>query len=367
MKQIFAYSAMLCSIAFFSCKKDSSSSSGTAAYSASAISTGMKVGYASKVKGSAPVSFKVAGAPVLDSLYDYLTYTAINSRYVVIRPHVYSGNAQGYYLTVNGADSFFKIDYTAAYNLRKAKTANKHSAAKGDVNDSAIVIKLPSSINSDTFSIRYAAYDDDSAVSNYITAIISIAGKDTSDNQKVAGTWRLNRTKYIDESDGETEDNTSWSDTIIYGLDTTSYMYSCNNGTLTQDNSGSISVPTYILGYIAQDYTFAANGQVSYLYNYTEKDLSWNNSCGSTYQYDDYSETDSFVGGFNYNASSKILTIVVDGNGKLGFDAENETVTNLFVQQFTVQSLSSTRAVISYQGDAGDYDGEFYLYELIKK
>src|SRR3954470_8929142 len=125
MKKILLFSAVACSIAFYACKKDSTTTTPDTttppAIDPVALSSAINVGYGTSITGSFPAASTTADGPVLMSDgYDKRTYYAVNDRYVVIFPHLVTGSVAGYYVKINGAANYYKIDYAAGYDLRKA-------------------------------------------------------------------------------------------------------------------------------------------------------------------------------------------------------------------------------------------------------
>lgn len=360
MKKILLLSAVACSALFYACKKDSTTDTTTPvpedstvapAIDPVALSSNVKIGYGgTNVKGEFPATTTVAETPVLDSIYNGRTYNTMNNRYVVIYPHVMSGFISGYYLQINGADSYFKIDYSAAYGVRRAKPVDKaHPDARdeADNSDSSIVIKLPAGLKGDTFSIKYAAYDSLNHVSNTITAIVNvIASSDSTNNALLAGNWKLTAEKY-----GEAED---WEPKI--DADTSSEnLFSCQDDKLSW--GGDILI-RYYTSYNTQNILFSANNAYSetYVQRYSELDLELS-SC-SNYVYTPYSEgTYTSNGGYSYNAATKTLTIIYDENGKGQY---------ISTYTYTVKELTSSKLVFYYIEDDNNYhdvlDIDYYEY-----
>ncbi|BAV07270.1 hypothetical protein SAMN05421788_102106 [Filimonas lacunae] len=366
MKKIFIYTAIACGIAFIACNKDNDSTPATAS-NGSLVASGMKVGYGTKVNSSAPASSTSADAPMLEQVYDYQNYYAIGGRYIVLYPHLYKGDASGYYVTITGSDSYFKIDYTTAYNLRKS--GSKHSSMKGDdYNDSSIVIKLPAGLSTDTFSIRYAAYDASNNVSNYINAIIHVTSDaDSASNSKLAGKWRFNKQKNFYSE--------NWGDSTIYNVDKNNYYdnFACVDGHLQYWNNYTdyerISKINTINANQAQDFVLGAGNQFSYHYQQKYRELNWELSGCDSLVYENYDTDYTITGGFNYNAASKTVTLIYDGNGERGIDLDqlnsDNTISNLYAHTYTVTSVTS-KSLVLFEKRLGE-GLEGYYYEFLKQ
>jgi hypothetical protein len=368
MKKILLLSAVACSILLYACKKDDKTTTPVTEVpnpmDPVTLSSNIKIGYATNVKGDIPAASTSSDAPLLSTDgYDNRTYTAISGRYVVIYPESSQGYIQGYYVKINGADSYFKVDYKAGYDLRK-KAAGARKATKGhntlrdgDNADSSIVIKLPEGLTGDTFTIKYAAYDSLNRVSNAITAIISLVHPDSSANSLLIGNWRYNRYKANDND---------WYSPYTYGQDTSKASYSCVDGVLTYGCDGDVNclgeIITEIRGDSANNIIFGANSQYKELYRYIHTSLNQELSTCSQLKYDDNGESNIRLGGYAYNATTKMLTIIHDGAG-----THDNYATNIYTQQVKVSEISSTKLVLVYSYNNGNDNLYFYYNEFLKQ
>ncbi|SEW12863.1 hypothetical protein SAMN05428988_2318 [Chitinophaga sp. YR573] len=336
MKKIILFSAVACSLAFYACKKDSKTDTpATDDTSTSidpvALSAAVKIGYATSVTGNLPTA-SADGPTLLIDGYDNRTYYAVNNRYVVIYPQSDKGFVAGYYVKINGAQNYFKIDYKAAAGARKLNKSHD-SREEGDNSDSSIVIKLPAGLKGNTFSIKYAAFDTLNHVSNTITAIVSvIASKDTADNSLLYGTWRYNRSKM---------NYNDWSNPQSYKPDTTYVNYSCIDGKLQGCTEGYSCEPyiSRIYGPVSNDQIFSANNLYTTSYARIYKDLYPDQSTCSNLIYYDGSRAYSSIGGYTYNNTTKVLTLIYDENGT------GDYVNNIYTESYTVTEISSTKLV----------------------
>jgi hypothetical protein len=336
MKRILLLSAVACSLIFYGCKKDDTTDNSDPvieipkpAIDPVTLASNIKVGYsATKDTGAIPAASADAGAPVLDTRYDNLTYTAINNRYVVIRPQSLSGAVKGFYLKINGANARFKIDYSTAYNLRKA---NGHSFLReGDNSDSSIVIKLPAGLKGDTFSVKYAAYDSLNRVSNSINAIVSIvASADSTDNNALSGTWKITRYEIAGQ------------DFPIARPDSSDFSYyTCEDNVLVPGgNENDLEIANSIM-LTDLTFQFGAKNVLKTFTSYITSSFVENESSCSNLVYNTTTEIDPHSQNelsYSYNAATKIITMVNDYNG---------TGNNLTAIQYTVTTLTSNKLMM---------------------
>jgi hypothetical protein len=364
MKKVLFLSAVACSMAFYACKKDNDSNTpvvppvdtiAAPAIDPVALATNVKIGYGgTRDSGNIPAASADANAPVLDPLYNGITYYAISKRYLVIYPNVTSGYVKGYYLQINGAKSHFKIDYTTAYGVRKAK---QHAGMRDDNGngDSTIVFKLPEGLKGDTFSITYAAYDTLNRVSNPISAIVSIIASPTAtDNDALMGEWNLVRTK--DDTDED------WDSSYFLGNSYDYYNYICTDNKLVQSNDeGSVSYSSY-KEYRFETFQFSANNASNYSDGYTGKELDLETSSCSNLVYTQIngSTWDNYNGGYSYNAATKVLTSIRDEDG---------TGTNIYTVQYKVKELTASKLLMfEIRTNYDEHDQvEVYYTEYMKK
>src|ERR1700739_1649617 len=113
----YLISALACLAIFAACKKTDNNSSSTSSTSsinpadANAVTSSIKVWHGSVVSGTPPASTNNTNAPVLDGTGSSQSITTYKGGYAIIHPSVESGAIAGYYLKVNGANSYFKVDY----------------------------------------------------------------------------------------------------------------------------------------------------------------------------------------------------------------------------------------------------------------
>lgn len=355
MKKVILFSAVTCSVAFYACKKDINNvtetlpavidttyTSAGPAIDPVALAASVTVGYGTSVQGAMPEATSGTQAPVLNTDgYENLTYYAINNRYVVIYPHSVSGDVSGYYVTINGSGSYFKVTYPAVVPSTDGRVKTKHKTGLRDDDDqridSAIVIKLPVGLKSDTFSLKYAAYDASNRVSNPVSAIVKVVSSKTTDDALLNGNWSVFAFNYAY--------NGTW-DTAKYKADTSYYGFNCVNDRVEWCYNGNCTyqLPYHIGGTTRDEIAFGANNLATFTYAYINENINTSASkCGETPIYDSNGRTDVTPGGYSYNDSSKVLTIIYDGNGIAGDD-----VSNLFAEKYKVVERNADKLIISY-------------------
>jgi hypothetical protein len=323
-----------------------------------ALSANLQVGYGgTATTGTFPAASASADAPVLDSIYNNRQYYAVKNRYVIIYPRTTTGFIQGYYLMVNGAGTYFKIDYGVFLNnLRKKQGARVkgHNSLRenGGHEDSSIVIKLPANVVGDTFKITYAAYDNQNRVSKPLNAIVSVIGsKDASDDAKVIGNWQETAYKYNND-EWQHYDYQNASFTTLY----------CKDNKLSYDEDVTATAMTdQIIESSEYQYywNFTTNNTYSKYDIQVHSTLNFDSSSCShlIYNEEQTKYPGDYTNGYTYNAATKQLTLISDESG-MG--------QNIYTTTFTVKELTATKAIIfqAYPQNNGSFEREYY--ELTK-
>jgi hypothetical protein len=200
------------------------------------ISLAIKVWHGIRSNGNLPTATGDSNAPILDSASNDQTIKAIAGRYAIIKPEVVSGSVAGYYVQVNGAPDYFKVDYSKPRNIggRLSAPDKSHKVVKrvqrffntdstGNL-DSMIVIVLPQTIQPGKFCITYIAFDSSGKLSNSIGACIDVQsfGGDASVSY-LNGLWHNTEYKY--------DTSQIWHPVI--GSDSSYSAYTCVNNKLT--------------------------------------------------------------------------------------------------------------------------------------
>src|SRR5215212_3335910 len=131
---------------FYSCQKEPNvkldEKKGLSSKDPKALSLAIKVWHGVRTQGTPPD--EKGNVLQLDNTMTGPMY-AITGRYAIIQPEVISGDVSGYYLKVDGAADYFKVDYTKPRIIaRQAKPKRNGSVLRLDSSggnlDSAIVI-----------------------------------------------------------------------------------------------------------------------------------------------------------------------------------------------------------------------------------
>lgn len=334
------FTTIICAVGFFSCKKESNTTPVpiTVMY-ADTLTSQVKVGYATHIADTFPVPSADASAPVLDSIHTQV-YKVVKGRYLVIKPKVLSGTPVGYYVQITGANSYFKVDYTQASNLRKA-AGGKGLRAAGGIADSTIVFKLPATIQEDTFYVKYAAFDAQSKVSNAVTEqVLVLTDSSAASTDSLLAVWRYAGARHA--LNGQYYDDWSLTDTLDVG----SYGYfNCVNNKLVAGNEqSSIYIPARKYRMV-ETLTFTKTTCTDRYVDYT-LDIDVDNSSCSNYIYPVVRENvylDNVVSGLSYSPATRQLIIV-----------DEDLSTGLTYRTYQVTELSATILIISYPVDDRD-------------
>ncbi|MFN6946599.1 MAG: hypothetical protein ACK4ND_16750, partial [Cytophagaceae bacterium] len=119
------------------------------------------------------------------------------------------GDVAGYYLQVNGANTYFDISrQTARIGAKKSKI---HQLKRTADDELYIAIELPENIRPGTFCVSYCVYDAQNRVSNIIERCIEVVQMGGAGTEWLTGsgskTWTMTKIAYTDE-DGVTEVDT---------------------------------------------------------------------------------------------------------------------------------------------------------------
>jgi hypothetical protein len=337
MRIVYALAA--CMLIVSCSKKDSESGDKINPADAVAVSKAIGVWHGSRVAGTPPPPSSNPYAPLLDPQSNNQVIKSISGRYAVLNPEVLSGDVAGYYVSVTGAQEYFKVDYSRPRTGGRQTSASKASFMKKIGNayqsrdgaaDSAIVITIPTSIQPGQFCISYCAYDSTGNVSNIIVSCITVSsfGGDASVNY-LAGLWKI--TDYQDAQTGTWEPNLT--------SDTTSLDYYCVNNVLQSwcptTNCTPVSIPKWITTVTKDDFTFGSNGGLQYESAAIEKTLNETSSTCSNYVYDAYTYAELMQGAWSYNTTTSKLTIIFE------FDDQGTTETEAY--EFTLNKISNTK------------------------
>jgi len=298
------------------CKKSGEENTTIDPSDAQAVSNSVKIWHGERKTGNPPAPTNTPGSPQLDPFSDNGEVYAISGRYAVISPQVYSGSVAGYYIQIDGANDYFKVDYSkprsgrlmqAGMNRVKRMQRLFGVDSAGNNADSAIIIDIPANIQPGQFCATYCVYDSLGNVSNPISVCINVtAFGGTSAVPYLPGTWHAVAAQY---------DNDPW-EPILY-MDTVRVDLDCDSTGITSCYTSTCAFPQYptdINGMNRYDFVFGSNGGLEVKMDAVSKTIDWWNSSCTNILYEDYSINETYSGAWAYAASTNTLTMILDFN-----------------------------------------------------
>lgn len=259
---------------FLACSKDKDKGIETKAYSASELTAASVAFHGTIVKGDVPAA-SGADAPVLAADMANEKYAGVAGRYIIVPLFLEAGTAKGVYAKIDGADSYFSVDFTKPRNARKAGKRDHGFARSGNAADSCLIIKVPADVKTGDIKLKVAVYDAAGKVSNTVTLSVSLyntAAESTS--QAFAGKWTLFRTQ---------EGTGPW---VVRGTPDTSYSsFVCVENKLQYAAPGTanaFNLITHIYKNNDEYIQLNANGSGASYYSDSSKSLiTYNVACDS--------------------------------------------------------------------------------------
>jgi len=247
---------------------------------------------------------------------------AFAGRYAIMQPTVLSGEIKGYYVALNGANEYFKVDYTKPRDIagrvnrpdpRSASflTPRANRTTNGNV-DSSIVVVLPPNIQvPDTFCITYCAYDSLGNVSNPVTTCIIVNSLGTDANGGwINGVWKF---------------TSSWEpgfpvDTIIHDKwIADGQEYYCDYESVTNSyfldtwNNGTPRLAMDSIIYNKADLTLGVNGGQKYEYDFAFKLVdNTTSNCQQIFWEPVAVDIDAITGGWTFNSATNKITLIFE-------------------------------------------------------
>ena len=308
-----------------------------------AVSSALKVWHGVRTNGTAPAPTSRAGSPVLDPQSNNQVIKAIAGRYAIIEPMVTSGDVAGYYVQVNGATEYFKVDYAKPRNIsgRMSNPVRKSShnnalyrgmgidSLGGGNLDSSIVIVIPSTLQPGQFCITYQAYDNAGNVSNVITACIQVRafGTDAASSY-LNGTWHIT---------GVTDDTTAGWEPVLGVNDSVFNTGVCINNHIVDTFGfvGNINYPAYIYQVSKADLELGSNGGLKYTYAEIEKDFNYQTSSCSNFVFNSQTYTDVMNGAWSYTAATGSMVVI--------FDFDDQGVSDPEAYEYKLTKISNNK------------------------
>lgn len=329
---------LLTALVLFSCKKsgkDNEPMPGINPTDGQAVSAAVKVWHSSRITGQSPTPSINPSRPELDPASNDQKIYAVAGRYAVIRPTLLSGNIAGYYLHIDGANDYFKIDYSLPAqrisNIRERKLAllrkkleatlqfrGMDSTDDGNgILDSTIVINIPSTIQPGTFCVTYYVYDSSGLVSDPVETCITVEsfGGDATTANYLAGKWKLTASR-------DSLPTAPW-EPFIYEPEVQMQTFFCNYDSsedryYASETCNSGSCPSFIdtvsyTKFDKLDLSFTAEGGLSEEYKFNFKNFGpGNNNCNELETYFDFTDEGYMLGAWSYNASTNKLILIVE-------------------------------------------------------
>ncbi|MBI3882846.1 MAG: hypothetical protein HY305_01115 [Sphingobacteriales bacterium] len=352
-----------------SCKKDKNNEQQSLTSNTNDITAAITVTHATTIKGTAPAS--TGGTEIqLDTAKNNQVIEAYKGSYAIIHPTVSNGSVAGYYLTINGADSYFKIDFSPAASAVHAKKRhffnnhpnnNGHTASRPAIDssgysDSVIIIKLPDNIAPGKYCITYRAYDWYGHISNTITTCVVVETLgDGSNGSEFNGTWKLSGYKFLDSTHNDKD--TSWKYDVYDSIRHDQYydtLY-CLNDQLTgycPSHTCDIISSFYSSYYWNNkaDVTFSPNGAWLSESEDVNKYIDYQASTCSNPVYRKDIDNHTDIGGWSYNtATKKMIVIYTDSSTVIpSTEADEYQVTEKTATKFILQTHDENNRVDGY-------------------
>ncbi len=303
-------------VLFYACKPDQPENPGKIRPDdPKAVSAALRVWHGARVNGNPPAS---SGNPtlMLEPSSNNQSIMAIAGKYAIIQPEVLGSHLAGYYVKVNGAADYFKVDYKKPLDGgRNASRLSRHNKAlskgfgidsTGTGNlDSSIVIVIPTSIQPGQFCMTYWAYDSTGVVSNPISVCITVLsfGGDAASSY-LHGTWQMT---------GFSDDTTYGWEQVV-GLSDTMYSqgYCINNQIVDSFGMGPVTYPSSIYTVNQADLAFSSTGGLKYTYAETDKQFNYTQSSCSNYVFYTDTYSDVLNGAWSYNSTTGKMIIIFD-------------------------------------------------------
>jgi hypothetical protein len=312
-----------------------------------AVSESLTVENSTFVDGNPP-SPTGGDAPVLDEYYDGVAIPTIQGLKVIVTAPIQTGDAAGFYVKIDGADGYFKVNAAKA-DIGSGRVGEKkrarnffHGARTQEEDEASFSIEVPANIQPGEFCISYCVFDAQNQVSNIIQRCVVVSKIGGSKSAFLSKEWSWVKTQLFEDNVLESE--------LIVGVER-EYPYLaelwCN------DESTEIEVADTELsdyGYLK----FSDNGafQIDEKYSYTYYD--WSSEC--TPEYITETEEESWTGAWSYDDNTKKLIILYN-------EFEDEEYPTTVAQTYDVE-MESGKLVLTFSDlEEIGFKGVIYLEE----
>jgi hypothetical protein len=304
------------------------------------LSKNIKVYHGERIQGVQPLPKGGSNAPAIEGP-DGGSIIALAGKFAIIKPELLNGEVAGYYISVDGANEYFKVDFTKPRiltNGRGIKPKKRSSLLRpfgtdstGNTNaDSSIVITLPPDIQTpDTICVTYSPYDAQGNIGQPVTTciIVNHLGGNAASSW-LPGSWRI-----VAERDSA---DSAWNNSsapgimeAVYG----GYGYYCVTDSVTGQNTlqwkdcyynNCNDIIAKDSSRIDKDYWFfEAGGEMAYHYATTDK---WVDGATSTcnqlaFTVDPFVDDYIFYGAWSAENNRFVIILEFDEDGSPEYDA----------------------------------------------
>jgi hypothetical protein len=264
------------------------------------VAKSLKVENATLMTGNPP-SPTGGSAPVIDEFIDGTPIFTIQGLKIIVSAPIESGDAAGFYVKIDGADGYFKVNSAKADigSGRKASLKKRNffkTGRKQEEDEASFSIEVPEGIEPGEFCITYCVFNSQGQVSNVIGRCVIVSELGGSNAEFLSKEWSWLNTKLYEDG--------NLIDEVTVGVadeDTYEAGISCDgewNEIVVTDSD----LNEY--GYLK----FSKNGafQIDEKYSYTYYD--WDSEC--TPEYITETEEETWTGAWSYDDDSHQLIIL---------------------------------------------------------
>jgi hypothetical protein len=333
MKELIRKSSLLCVIAWLlilvSCNEDAPQNPNDA------IAKSLIIANGTYVKGKFPEPSSNSNAPQLETYHDGEELFAIQGSKIIVNAELLSGTASGFYVQVDGADGYFKVnstDVTSRMGKRK-RTDILRTSKIASAYYPSFSIEIPDNMKPGEFCISYCVYAG-SLVSNIIQQCVVVNQLGGANSEFLtANQWSA--VKVEDHYDDEifireigTDEVNNYQEWIL-----------CGDSATNEVEVNEIFRINYI--YLSAE----KNGNLSIESQFYEKYLDWYNS-NCTALYVEETTNNSIAAKWSYDDATRTLILIYNDE----YEDEVETI----VEQYEA-NLVNGNLILTYYYSTSDY------------
>jgi hypothetical protein len=304
------------------------------------LSKNIKVYHGERIQGVQPLPKGGSNAPAIEGP-DGGSIIALAGKFAIIKPELINGEVAGYYISVDGANEYFKVDFTKPRiltNGRGIKPKKRSSLLRpfgtdstGNTNaDSSIVITLPPDIQTpDTICVTYSPYDGQGNIGQAVTTciIVNHLGGDTASSW-LPGSWRI----VAERDNADSAWNNSSAPGIMEAVDG-GYGYYCVTDSVTGQttlqwkdcyyNNCNDIIAKDSSRIDKDDWFFEASGEMAYHYATTDKWVDGATSTCNQPTFTIYPFVDNYIfyGAWSAENNRFVIILEFDEDGSPEYDA----------------------------------------------